>query len=201
MTHEPRVLEGVLGTIAPPLKRHGVRFALVGGLAVAIRGQVRFTKDVALAVVLADDPSVERLVRALASSGFSPGAIVEQEAVGRIATVRLRSKSGVIVDLLVASSGIEAEIVERAAEVAFGTAGAVLVAQAEELLAMKLLSMRPARPNDRADALALLATNPSLDLDRVRQDLALIRARGFDRGEDLEGKLAELLAARESLDE
>jgi hypothetical protein len=193
--------EEVLGDAARTLQRLRVPFALVGGLAVAARSEVRFTQDVDLAVVRSDDRAVEALVRDMTVNGFSPVVLLEQQAAGRIATVRLRSKGGVVVDLLTASSGIEPEIVERASPVDLEGAGVVPVAQAEELLAMKVLSMRAARPNDRADALALLAVNPSLDLERVRQNLSLIRARGFDRGEDLEAKLVELLAARESVDE
>lgn len=59
---------------------------------------------------------------------------------------------------------------------------------------MKVLSMTDRRLQDRIDALQLIACNPKLDLARVRKNLQAIRERGYDRGEDLEGKLAALLA-------
>jgi hypothetical protein len=51
------------------------------------------------------------------SAGYEVGAIVEQEAVGRLATVRLTwraERHAPVIDLLFASSGIEAEVVETA---------------------------------------------------------------------------------------
>ncbi len=103
------------------------------------------------------------------------------------------SPPGVKVDLLFASSGVEAEVVERAREVPLGVAGNVPVAQAEELLALKILSMTEERLQDRSDAQHLLLHNPNLDLERVRENLRLISERGFDRGQDLEAKLSSLL--------
>ena len=46
--------EETLAEIAANLRRLGRRFALVGGLAVGIRGQVRFTRDVDLVVEVRD---------------------------------------------------------------------------------------------------------------------------------------------------
>jgi hypothetical protein len=114
----------------------------------------------------------------------------------RLATVRLRSPSAVVVDLLAASSGIEAEVVGRAELVTIEGAGTVPVARAEELLALKVLSMTEARPQDRIDAVNLLAVNPELDVEVVRELLALIDQRGYGRGQDLGAKLDALLTAR-----
>ena len=101
----------VVGPIARALEARGRRFALVGGLAVSLRAEVRFTRDVDLAVVAQDDADLERLVLDLRREGYGTVAVVEDERHGRVAITRIRSGSGVIVDLLVASSGIEAEIV------------------------------------------------------------------------------------------
>lgn len=69
------------------------------------------------------------------------------------------------------------------------------VARAEELLALKVLSMTEGRPQDRMDAESLLAVNPDLDLETVRDLLARITARGFNRGQDLDEKLGRLTVA------
>jgi len=103
------------------------------------------------------------------------------------------SPSGVKVDLLFASSGIEAEIVDRATPIDFEGAGSVPVANAEELLAMKVLSMTDTRLQDRIDAQHLLQFTPSLDISRVREHLARITHRGYAREQDLEAKLAVVL--------
>ena len=144
--------------IAARLRRHGVDFALVGGLAVSIRGEVRFTRDVDIAVAVDSDQEAEGLSRALAAEGYLPVAVVEHDEKGRLAIIRMRSPSGVVIDLLTASSGIEREIVD-AAQPTDDFPG-VPVAIAEHLLAMKVLSMREARLQDRIDARSLLATNP-----------------------------------------
>lgn len=70
---------------------------------------------------------------------------------------------------------------------------AVPVASAEDLLAMKVLSMTERRLQDRIDARSLLSMNPQLDLDAVRAALACIQSRGFDRGQDLPRKLHSVL--------
>lgn len=103
-----------LARAAADLARLSVPFALVGGLAVSVRGEVRFTRDVDLAVDMPSDRDVEQLVRRLRAGGYEIAALVEHETRSRLATVRLLSRSGVIVDLLAASCGLEPEIVARA---------------------------------------------------------------------------------------
>jgi Nucleotidyl transferase AbiEii toxin, Type IV TA system len=188
-------LERALRSAADELSRRHQRFALVGGLAIAIRGEVRFTRDIDLAIAVDDDAQTEALIRDLASSGYMVMAIVEQEARQRLATVRLKSPAGFIVDLLSASSGVEREIVERATLVAMDGAGEIPVARAEELLALKVLSMSDQRPKDRADAISLLAVNPEMDLKEVRNLLDQITQRGFHRHQDLSAKFESLLSA------
>jgi hypothetical protein len=184
-----------LGVVARVLEANSCRFALVGGLAVSVRAEVRFTRDVDLAIVAADDREVERVVQQLGGSGYSPHAIVEQEAIRRIATVRLDTPRGVTVDLLAASSGIELEIVAAATVVELPPAGRIPIARAEDLVALKVLAASPRRKQDVIDFENLVRLNPSLDLARVRTLLDLITARGFNRNEVLGEKLDRLLAA------
>jgi hypothetical protein len=185
--------ELALAAICSELVRLGRRFALVGGLAVSVRAEVRFTRDVDIVVLVADDAEAESLTYELRSAGYSAVASVEHATQHRLSTVRLMSPSGVKVDLLFASSGIEAEIVERATPIEFGSAGPVPVANAEELLAMKVLSMTDTRLQDRIDAQRLLQFTPELDVARVCEHLALITARGYAREQDLEAKLELVL--------
>lgn len=162
-------------------------------LAVSIHGEVRFTRNVDLAVAVADDEAAERLVYGMRADGFEPFASVEHGEKDRLSTVRLLSPLGVKVDLIFASSGIEAEVVERAVTIDVPGTGPLPVACVEELVAMKTLSMTNRRLQDRIDVQRLLEHTHGLDLERVRANLSLIRQRGYDRGEDLEGKLASLL--------
>ena len=183
--------EEALVDVTARLTRLGVAHALVGGLAVSIRAEVRFTRDVDLAIAVDSDADVERITQALAAEGFALIAVVEQDDKNRIAIARLRSPSAIVVDLLAASSGIEREIVEAARETP--ELPGVAVALSEHLLAMKILSMRDARLQDRIDARGLLAIGP-VDVAEVRRLLSLIETRGFARGQNLGEKLDALIA-------
>lgn len=191
---ELSALENALRGAVEELRARGRRFALVGGLAVSVRAEVRFTRDVDLAVVVLDDADTEGLVFELRGKGYRPLASVEHETQGRLATVRLLAPQGVKVDLLTASSGIEHEVVEGATPVTLEGVGALPVASAEDLLSLKVLSMTDRRLQDRIDADRLVAVNPNLNLGRVRHNLELITARGFHRDQDLLAKLEALIA-------
>jgi hypothetical protein len=191
---EGAAVERALTGAAADLVAAGQLFALVGGLAVSVRAEVRFTRDVDFAVAVGDDVEAESLVYRLRGCGYRALASVEHETRRRLSTVRMLSPEGVKIDLLFASSGIEPEIVTRALPVALVGVDPIPVARAEELLAMKVLSMTGQRLQDRLDARHLLAHNPELDLDDVRRSLRMITERGFDRDQDLEAKLDALLA-------
>lgn len=189
---EVQAIERALRAIRDALLGRQCRHALVGGLALAVRAEPRFTRDVDLAVKVDDDRHAESLVWHLRDLGYRAVASVEHEVVKRLSTVRLASPEGPIVDLLFASSGIEPEIVERATSIDVPSVGDIRVTRAEELLAMKILSMRERRLQDRVDALKLLEV-ADVDLEAVRQNLALITERGFHRDQDLFVKLQSLL--------
>ena len=67
------------------------------------------------------------------------------------------------------------------------------MANAEELLAMKVLSMTDTRLQDRIDAQRLLQFTPELDVSIVRDHLARITEWGYAREQDLEAKLVAVL--------
>jgi len=88
-----------------------VRWALIGGIAVSARAEPRTTKDVDFAIAVADDSEAESAVFRLHGRGYGLEADLEQNYVKRLSGVRLLHRSsGVMVDLLFASSGIENEI-------------------------------------------------------------------------------------------
>ena len=190
---KPGAVERALAAAARDLRASEKRFALVGGIAVSVRAEVRFTRDVDIAVAVTDDAEAEALVFDLRSRGYVPSASVEHDARGRLATIRLLSSVKIKVDLLFASSGIEGETVARATPLELPHVGTIPVARAEELLAMKVLSMTERRLQDRIDAQNLLLYNPALDLAAVRAALALVTERGYDRNQDLGNKLDDLL--------
>lgn len=190
-------LEAVLRQIHTDLIEARVSFALVGGLGVSARTEPRFTRDADLAVAVATDAEVEALIHQLQARGYGVDALVEQEAVGRLATVRLtRSSTGQtpVIDLLFASSGIEPEVVAEAEPIELLPNLTMAVARTGHLIALKVLSRDDLRrPQDLVDLRALLRVATSAEILRARGALALIAARGYHRSRDLTTELNILL--------
>jgi hypothetical protein len=183
-------IEEVLRRALRDLGDEGTSFALVGGLAVSARTIPRFTRDLDLAVAVPGDPEAEALVRALGVRGYRTFATVEQEAIGRLAQVRLvppeEDEDGALLDLLFASSGIETEVVSSGEEMEVLPGLRVPVATLAHLLALKVLARDDEnRPQDRSDLQALLAVSSPSDLEAAVAAAALIMERGFARGRDL----------------
>jgi predicted nucleotidyltransferase len=190
-------LEAALRQIQTDLTRARVAFALIGGLAVSARTEPRFTRDADLAVAVASDAQAEALIHDLRARGYGIEAIVEQEAVDRLATVRL-TRAGTsqppVVDLLFASSGIEGEVVAEAEPIALLPKLTLGVARIGHLIALKVLSRDDVtRPQDLVDLRALLRVASPPELARARAALALIAARGYHRGRDVRFELEQLL--------
>jgi hypothetical protein len=197
---EPREvsrLQAALSEIASQLQRARRGWALVGGLAVSVHAEPRFTRDIDLAVATTDDKDAETLVRGLVASGYGVRATLEQEVVGRLATVRLETPgegpSAIVVDLLFASSGVEGEVVREAVVLEVLPGLRIPVAARGHLLAMKVLSVSPRRPQDTVDIVALLREAKPADIDLARRTAALIVSRGFARGRDLVADLEQHL--------
>lgn len=97
-------VDAVLRQAAEDLDAIGARWAVIGGLAVAFRAEPRFTKDVDIAVAVADDEEAEGVVNRLQVRGYALASLVEQDYVNRLATARLvRPKVGAssaFIDLL-----------------------------------------------------------------------------------------------------
>lgn len=173
----------------------GASCALVGGLAVGARAAERTTRDADFVVAVDDDRGAERMTKELQARGYTLTLMLEQTDVGRLATVRLVSPvDGVtMVDILFASSGIEREIASLAEIIDVGGGVLCPVARSGHLLALKILARSDQRPHDDVDIAALLARIEPEELERARQALALIDARGFARGKRLDEELAAQL--------
>ena len=189
-------VEKVLRDLSDALTTQRQRFALVGGLAVSARAEPRFTRDVDVAVAAADDSVAEMLVYQLVNLGYVVLMAVEQDAAKRLATVRMlpprQSRQSVVADLLFASSGIEDRLVDSAEAIEILPGFTVPVATVGHLLALKVLSLAPDRPQDLMDIRSLLAVASPSDLDHAHAALALIDERGFSRGKALLDELQRL---------
>ncbi len=190
-------LERALVRLDADLRQLGVAYALVGGLAVSTRVRPRTTFDIDVAVSVATDRDAEDVVHRLGELGYRLERTLEHEATGRLAGVRLAPPpeldASVPVDLLFASSGIEDELATEAERLEVLRGVLLPVARIGHLVALKLLADQPDRPQDRVDALALLAVAPADERELARASLEIIKRRGFNRGKDLQGALRELV--------
>ena len=171
-------------------------WALVGGLAVSVLSEPRTTRDLDVAVAVESDEEAEEVVQRLQDRGYRLAqAPFEQTARGRLATVRLlipgRRAEGVLFDVLLASSGIEAEVVAAARTVEVLPGAWVPVATLGHLLALKILAFRA---QDQQDARQLLIRTQPQDVDLCRRLLDLIERRQYNRGADLQRRFQEFLA-------
>ena len=153
------------GCARPRNSRSTIRRCRRSGGVDQSRAEPRLTRDVDVALSVVDDADAdadaEYVINALRGRGYEVLAIVEQEAAGRLSTVRLirrGDEAGLVTDLLFASSGVEPEIVEAADDVEVLPGLELPVATIGHLIVMKLLARNDRRrPND-ADELRALAT-------------------------------------------
>jgi hypothetical protein len=192
-------LEAVLRRALANLTRAGARGAVIGGQAVSARTEFRFTRDIDVALSVADDREAEHIVSTFLQSGHQVLSLLDQTATGRFATARLippgETESGAILDLMFASCGIEPEVVAAASSVELYAGLWVPVATVGHLIALKVLSRNDdTRPQDIIDLRALFVGATDEDLAMARDGLALIAERGYDRGKSLQTDLDALLA-------
>jgi hypothetical protein len=169
-------------------------WCVVGGVAMAAWTPARFTKDLDLAVAVADDRDAEGTLMALLRSGWRLDIVLEQARTGRLATARLFDPEGTRVDLLFAACGIEADVVRDAVSLAPIPGLTVPVARPGHLVAMKLLSVNERRFTDAQDLIALLADLDEPELARARRGIAGMDRAGTTRGRDLTADLDTWLA-------
>lgn len=178
---------------AHDLRQAGADFALIGAIAVSLRcDPARTTLDVDFAVAVADDRGAESIVARMREKGYSIREVLEEKVASRLATVRLISPlddpSGIYVDLLFASTGIEDLVVANADELEVFPRMIIPVAKLGHLLALKVLANRP---QDQMDGARLILAASDTEMRRAREALDLIAARGYAReeGRDLQAEL------------
>jgi len=189
----------VLGSILNRAKRDldeiNARYALIGGLAIGARTQLRFTQDADLTVAVQSDTQAEQIAGHLIRSGYQIMTELDHAPTGRIGVLRLvspvASKSAVdqdelpLLDLLIHSTGIEKEVVSQAQVIEVFSGVRLPTATIPHLIAMKVLSESDRRLQDRIDLQNLIAVAEPAELEAVPDLLSLIEQRGFANGKDL----------------
>lgn len=184
VVNEP--LQATLSDVEEFLAIQRIPHALVGGLAVSLRGQPRVTVDVDMVMAI-DVEEALAIERQLEASNFRPLFDDVATVIETAFILPLRHRStGVKVDLAIELSGFERQLVERA-EKCLVAGAEIPVATAEDLLIMKCLA---GRPRDEQDLEGLvIAQNATLDwgyCDRMATQL------GEALGQDLVGRVRKL---------
>jgi nucleotidyltransferase AbiEii toxin of type IV toxin-antitoxin system len=135
------------------LKREGVDYVLVGGVAVNLHGIVRATEDIDLFIRPGED-NVERLKRALRSLWDDPeiAQISARDFAGEFPTIRYGPPDDAMVIDLISALGSAFTFEDLDAQTVMVEGVPVRVATPETLYRMKKDTVRPI---DRADAVAL----------------------------------------------
>lgn len=168
-TDLPTDVTKALSALVQVLEEQRIRYAIVGGVACSVRGRPRFTEDVDLVI---DVPQLRLpgVLEKLRLAGFDceAGQLIPEWTRTHMVQFQFRD---VAIDWLKPVLPCLAHVIDRApAETWMGHT--VRMAIAEDLIVMKLISMRT---QDVADIESLLATNRGrLNLDLVRSEIAAV---------------------------
>lgn len=158
---------GALKKLQSFFRRLNIPFCITGGLAVQVRGEARFTRDIDLCVHVSFE-NQEDIIEAISSefeSRFSDAAEFARN--NQIFPVIV---GGVDVDIALGLTSFEAQAISNATSEQLSVDLSLPVVSAEDLIVFKVLA---ARPKDLQDLSSILARNAScLNLVYIRDTLA-----------------------------
>ena len=138
-----------LSAVASLLNDSGVDYALIGGHAVNVWLEPRFTADIDV-TISADAASVAELEDILARSGYTKAAEYGANLPSGPDFVRWVSTGGIILEAQLAKTALQEEVIRRAVVAESG----MRVATCEDLIVLKLIADRS---KDRVDLEGLCA--------------------------------------------
>ncbi len=130
------------------LRSAGIPSAVVGGIALSVWGEPRATRDVDVRILLGREEA-HRLLSALADE-YILLADNPLEALRRMGFLFVQDRAGVRLDLLLADTDFDREVVRRARPVEIAPGQVIYVCSAEDLLVYKLISTRSRDHEDAA---------------------------------------------------
>ncbi len=105
---------------------------------------------------------------------------------------RLVTSDETSIDLLIASSGVEFEVVVVAEPLEVLKKTILPVARIGYLIALKLLSGAPGQKTNHSDLRNLAHVTDKVELQRAREAVRLVVERGYSRDRDVESDLKKL---------
>jgi hypothetical protein len=145
----------------------GLKFCVIGGVALQRWGEPRFTADADLSVLV--EPGHENAVAVALLARMESRVENPLEFARRTRVMLLKSDDGVGVDLVLAGLPFEARVIERSSLWQIDDDTTLRTCSAEDLLVMKAFA---ARDKDWADITGILERiGIRLDLNHVRKEL------------------------------
>lgn len=128
------------------LRASGILSAVIGGVAVAVWGEPRVTRDVDIKVLLGRD-AAPRLLEAIGPDYISLQAD-PLAALARSGVLFVQDPQGTRLDLLLSDVSFDAEAIQRAKEVTLQPGLVASVCSPEDLIIYKLISTRQRDQDD-----------------------------------------------------
>jgi len=122
------------------MEAHGIGYAVIGGLAVQIWGEPRFTLDIDVTVIV-NMPQEEQFIRTVLSH-FAPRVSNPLEFALEHRVVLIRSASGCNIDLTLGLPGYEEGMIERAHLIDLESGASVRICTPEDLVVLKAVAGR-----------------------------------------------------------
>jgi hypothetical protein len=160
-----QAFETLLGRISKALQREGIPYMVVGGQAVLIHGEPRFTRDIDIALAI-DTDQAERILKIARKLSLKPRKDMTEDFVKRNALLSVEDhKTGIVVDFIFSFLPYERKAIQRAKSVRVGRAS-VRFATAEDTIIHKLFA---GRPIDIADVRSILNIRKDLDKSYLKK--------------------------------
>jgi predicted nucleotidyltransferase len=155
------------------LEREKIQYAIIGGLAVMIYGEPRFTKDVDINIIL-EKGKIKDFIKKLQAKGFSPSlynAVQIAETSGYLQVSYNTGKNLTSFDIIIAENPIEFSAIERAKIKKIDGMNIKMITP-EDLIIQKITSERE---KDKNDLIGIIARQEGkMDLDYIRNWLTKI---------------------------
>lgn len=148
----------------------GIKYAVMGGIAVRAHSIPRATHDVDVTISVSDE-QLSRLIQAAETAGYTVPEAYQKGWVDRVADmpmIKFRvylERNSVDVDIFLADSEYQKELLNRS-RVEPTELGPMSVVTAEDLILLKVLADRP---RDRIDVADILFTQGTLDEAYMRK--------------------------------
>ncbi len=132
------------------MRREGIPVMAIGGIAVAVWGEPRLTRDIDIKIQLHRD---ERARLSQLLRGLTPLQEDPDESFRRFGLAFFQDASGIRLDIMLADTIFDETALERACDIEISAGKRIRVCTAEDLVIYKMLSTRS---KDRYDAASVI---------------------------------------------